>query len=208
MAISAPSDEARGIAVFDFDGTLIEGDSLWAFFAFAAGWPRVIAALVECGAYLAAGRLRNNADPELADARTYLKALLLLRLLAGRKTAELTPVLARLRGWLRWKDAIRQTLLEHHAKGHHIVIATGALDLYLPALLEGLPHDAVLCTHVGVANGVIEGTMPDGNCVRERKAEMVAAYLAAHGPFGESWGYGNLPHDLPMLNLLKHQVIV
>ena len=46
------------------------------------------------------------------------------------------------------------------------------------------------------------------NCVRKWKAQMLSEYLGTVEPFAESWGYGNFPHDVPMLNLLKHQIIV
>ncbi|NTU76734.1 MAG: haloacid dehalogenase-like hydrolase, partial [Alphaproteobacteria bacterium] len=81
-------------------------------------------------------------------------------------------------------------------------------DVYLSALLEKVPYDALICTRLQAKDDVLTGLMESGNCVRQRKAELVAAYLAAHGPFAESWGYGNLPHDLPMLALVQHKIIV
>ena len=137
-----------------------------------------------------------------------MKAYLLEKLLAGRAVSELAPSVGKLRNWRRWKDAVRKTLLQHHEAGHHIVIASGGLDLYLPELLKDLPHHALICTQVGVTNGTITGEMIFGNCVRLRKAELVAEYIEENGPFAEGWGYGNLPHDLPMLNLLKHRIII
>ena len=74
--------------------------------------------------------------------------------------------------------------------------------------MQDLPHDAIICTQIEVKDGAVIGTMVRGNCVRQRKAELVEEYLERNGPFAESWGYGNLPHDLPMLDLLKHRVII
>ena len=65
-----------------------------------------------------------------------------------------------------------------------------------------------MCTRVEVINGVVSGFMTAGNCVRKRKAEILANYIEKNGPFVESWGYGNYPHDLPMLELLDHRTIV
>ncbi len=62
----------------------------------------------------------------------------------------------------------------------------------------------MICTTVDIATGA----MTSGNCVRRHKAEMVAEYMASHGPFGNSWGYGNLPHDLPMLELMKNRIVI
>jgi HAD superfamily phosphoserine phosphatase-like hydrolase len=208
MPFSSSATPGPVIAVFDFDGTLVESDSFWPFLGFVAGWPRTAAALLGGLALFASRYLRDKNDPALADHRTFLKAHLLSTLLAGRTVSQLAPSVEKLRGWRHWKENIRQELLRHHAAGHHVVIASGGLDLYLPGLLRDLPHHALICTQMGVKDGVVTGEMISGNCVRLRKAELLADYMAKNGPFAESWGYGNLPHDLPMLNLLKHRVIV
>ena len=198
----------RTIAFFDFDHTLIEGESFWAFLSLVAGWPRTITAFLE-GLWLYWKRKdKNPKDPEIQDMRTFIKAHLMEKLLAGRKATELSPAIKQLHGWMKWNPRMRKALLDHHAKGHHIVIASGGLDLYLMDLLEDLPHDAVICTQVAIKDGIVTSEMITGNCVRQLKAELVAEYIERRGPFGESWGYGNLPHDLPMLQLLKHQIIV
>lgn len=191
------------LAVFDFDDTLIEGDSLWAFLSYAGGGTlRMSTAFVRATATLVVDDWRDESF------RTLLKERLLRRLIAGKGCDELKPAVERLRGWRRWKEPIRQVLLDHYAKGHHVVIASGSLNLYMPRLIDDLPHHALICTDVAVVGGVVEGSMPNGNCVRKRKAERVATYMREHGPFGESWGYGNAPHDVPMMELMTHRVTV
>ena len=201
-------DKPRQLAVFDFDGTLIEGDSLWPFLMYVAGWPRVAAALGEAALLFALRFLKNKNDPRLADRRSFLKGQLLHRLLAGRKPDELRPAIDKLYKWQKWNKPIRDVLLDHYNKGHQIVIASGGLDLYLPELLMDLPPRALICTRIEVRDGVVTGAMPSGNCVRARKTEILARYIEKNGPFAESWGYGNFPHDLPMLALLKHRIII
>ena len=142
------------------------------------------------------------------DARTFIKSRLLMALLAGRRIDAFDAARRKLRRWVVWLEPTLRALREHHAQGHHIVIASGGLDLYLPTLLRDVPHDALICTQMEIKDGLVTGAMLSQNCVRERKAERVAAYLAAHGPFEDSWGYGNMPHDLPMLALVRHRVIV
>jgi len=190
----------RAIAVFDFDNTLVKGDSLWPFLVAVAGGPRCAIVLARAFA-LAAWRGRGK------DRRTLIKAYLLEHLLGGRRADAFDQAIAKLKNWKKELPAM-DALRKHHADGHHIVIATGSLNLYMPALLEGIPHDALLCTQMEIADGVVTGKMVSGNCVRLRKAEFIEKYLRERGPFTESWGYGNAPHDLPMLNLVKHRVIV
>jgi phosphatidylglycerophosphatase C len=202
------SRRETAVAVFDFDDTLIKGDSLWAFFAFAAGWPRVIMAMLQAGLQYASRYMQDKSDPVIADERTFLKSFLLEKLLAGKSAADLQPAIKKLSGWVKWNEPILAVLREKQAAGSLILIATGSLDLYLPELLKSLPPHDVVCTRLEIKDSVITGVMSSGNCVRDRKAELVAAYLAKKGPFIESWGYGNYPHDVPMLNLVKHRIIV
>ena len=198
------SDAPKTIAVFDFDGTLVKGDSFWFYLYYAAGaWSTFWA--VRKSFFLLFWHAHR---PETYDKRKFIKQQLIDRLLKGRKVKSLQRAAEKLRVWKQWKEPIRAALLDHYAKGHHIVIASGGLDLYLPELLKDLPHHGLICTTIGTKDGVVTGDMVSGNCVRERKAELVAEYLAKNGPFTDSWGYGNLPHDLPMLNLMKQRVIV
>jgi len=196
----------RGIAVFDFDGTLIEGDSLLPFLERLVGRTRTRLSFVR--AVRGAVALHARRRPLGPDIRTSVKAILLRETLAGVPVAEAEAAAARLPGWIRWKAKVRDALIEHRRAGRHIVVATGALSLYMPRLLDGLPVDALLATDVEAMDGVLTGHMPHGNCVRALKAERVRAYMDAHGPFGESWGYGNRPSDLPMLALMDHRVVI
>jgi HAD superfamily hydrolase (TIGR01490 family) len=198
----------RPIAFFDFDGTLVKGDSFFPFLGFLAGWHRLVGCFVVTLSLYMWQRITTPNVPAPTDHRTFIKKRLLNRLVAGRNLSELPAVLDKMHLWLRWNPLMKQALMEHHAKGHHIVVASGGLDLYLSSLLKDMPVDVVICTHIGVKDNMITGDMINGNCVRQRKAELVSDYMQKKGPFSESWGYGNLPHDLPMLELLKHRVVV
>ncbi len=203
--------EPRKLAVFDFDGTLIKGDSLWPFLTAVAGTPQAAMAAAEgfVGYYL---RLYNNRfDPTLQDMRTYVKAHMLRKLLGGRKAGTFGPAIEKVRRWVKWNESVRKSMLDHFAKGsHQIVIASGALDLYLPELLKDFPPHELLCTVMIVKNGTITGEMAGDNCVRQWKAQRLSEYLAGQEPFDDSWGYGNMPHDNQMLNMKrsKHQIII
>ncbi|MDD5585485.1 MAG: HAD-IB family phosphatase [Alphaproteobacteria bacterium] len=196
-----PAPGKRTVVFFDYDDTLVKGDSLWPFLVAVAGWPRACIALSEAIVGLI-WALANGGDH-----RTYVKERLLQRLLAGKRMEELAPAVEKMLGWPRERGLVMNALREHHDRGNHIVIASGSLSLYLPALLRKVPHHAVLCTDMEIKDGVVTGRMASGNCVRARKAERVADYLLTHGPFDDSWGYGNAPNDLPMLEKVKHRVV-
>ena len=195
----------KNVAIFDFDHTLIMGDSLWPFLMNVAGGISCYAALAEAVAILALQHARGQTD---GDDRTVVKAQMLRRLLKDRKRERLVDAAVRTRAWQKENAPLMRRLREHREQGDTIVIASGGLDLYLPELLRDVPHDALICTQIGVADGIVTGEMINGNCVRMRKAELVGEWLAVNGPFGESFAYGNYPHDVPMMELTKHRIIV
>ncbi len=194
------SSRMRSIAFFDFDGTLAAKDSLWPFLVAYAGKPRCLLAAARAAVCLPF----KSAD---VDLRTAFKDSLLKSILAYVRVADLKPAIERMRIWPQWLPTV-EALKKHHEAGDLIVIATGSLDLYIREMLGALPYDAILATEMDVHDGVLTGEMALGNCVRERKAQRVAAYLEQHGPFADSWAYGNAPHDLPMMELVNHRVVV
>lgn len=191
---------SRSIAFFDFDGTLAARDSLWPFLVDVGGrWRCICAVAVGLWTYI-------TCPPE-SDRRTIIKDVLLRRILAGRRVEDLADSVARMKNWPRWLPTVA-ALKDHYARGHHIVIATGSLGLYVPSMLGDLPYHAILATEMETVDGVLTGRMSLGNCVRATKAARVEAYIKEHGPFAESWAYGNAPHDLPMMQHVLHGVIV
>lgn len=189
---------AAGVAVFDFDRTLILGDSLWPFLILVAGRRRACAAL---GRALGAGL----GQPRPASA---IKATLVAHTLAGVPVATALDAAERLRPRLRWRRRMVEALDNHHRAGHRVVVASGALALYLERLIVGVPVSAVLATALDVQSDVLTGRLASPNCVGAEKAARVATWLAANRPHGPTWGYGNRPSDLPMLALVDHPTIV
>ncbi len=195
----------KKVAIFDFDDTLIIGDSLFPFMAFSAGTLPLYAALsASAGAYA----FRRVAGKPDADLRTFLKSSFLRYFMKGKTPADIADIVAKTLAWRKLNEPIVRELRKHRENGDVVVIASGSLSLYLPTLLRDIPHDVLLCTDVGVKEGVITGDMPNGNCVRRRKAERVKAWLDANGPFADSFGYGNPPDDLPMLDLVNHKTLI
>ncbi len=197
-----PAQKKLTVVFFDFDGTLAKGDSLWPFLIAARGWRRCLVALGKALlAYVFMSRGR--------DRRTIVKERLLKEALGGARLKELRAAIEKMKSYPVWIDETVSALKRHHEAGHLVVIATGSLDLYMPALLkESLPYDELICTRMEVRGDALTGRMLDGNCVRLRKAELVADYIAKNGPFADSWAYGNLPHDLPMMELVKNRIVV
>lgn len=200
------SSPATGVAFFDFDGTLIHGDSLPLFVGEVIGHRRAKLALADA---IRSGLHRHvrGRGPGV-DFPGSVKAILLKRTLRGLPVSEALAAAERMVHRIRWHEPLVETLKSHRRHGRRVVVATGALDLYMPALLRGLEVDDLLATGMEVVDGALTGRLSTGNCVRLDKAERVRAWLHAHGPFAETWGYGNRPSDLPMLALLNQKIVV
>ena len=186
------------LAIFDFDGTLVTGDSLPRFIAACVGWPRTIAAAAWAALATAAA----------SDRRTAFKALWLSLCLRNFPVHKINAACAKLERELRWNETIHNRLHWHQERGDIVAVASGGLDLYLPHILRTHTVAHLLCTRMTVADGHVTGAITDGNCVRQEKARRVKDLIAATGPFDEIWAYGNLPHDLPMLAQATHRIIV
>ena len=187
------------VAVFDFDNTLIRGDSLWPFLVRAAGWPRAV-----CAALVAVLQAACSATD---DRRTLFKAILLRLTLAGvplDRAAKAAELLEDAIVWLPMRDRLQA----HWQQGHRIMIASGGLGLYLPYLLRDLPPHQLICTQMETVDGRLTGAMQGGNCVRQQKAELVKQALLDIGEISDSWGYGNFPHDVPMLSYIQQRILV
>ncbi|NBX73627.1 MAG: hypothetical protein EBQ89_04940 [Alphaproteobacteria bacterium] len=192
---------------FDFDHTLITHDSNFDFFVQLVGWPRMII----YSALAMLSMIGKNFSSASADTsrKTYLKAWMVRRVLTGRTPQEMEPAIARLCAKVVWNDEIVHRLKQHDAAGDRIVIASGGMNIYLPTLCRALPHHDILCTEIEVgADGCYGERFVNGNCVRDRKKKRVQDYIEKHGPFTETWAYGNWPADQGMFEAVQNKVVV
>jgi HAD superfamily hydrolase (TIGR01490 family) len=192
---------SRGVAVFDLDHTLTRQDSFPMWIAILVGWRRTLRAFAMAGFAVRPGR---------SDLRGRAKETILRWSVRGATMAEAQAAGRLLGQRIRWRENILSALHAHREAGRLIVIATGAPELYVAPLLRaaGIKADAVIGTGLEILNGKLTGRLAGANCVRDEKARRVADWLAANGPFTDSWGYGNRPHDLAMLGLTENQTVV
>jgi phosphatidylglycerophosphatase C len=193
----AGGGEAAGptVAAFDFDGTLVRGDSLLPFLLLACGAPSTARALaVQVGPTLASLARSGHPDRDLTKAR------ILARLLAGRRQEDLLPLAeaygARLAGRLR--PAMRARLEHHRAAGHILVIVSASPELYVTPAGRRLGVDAVLATRLAVGlDGRLTGRIEGANCRGEEKTARLRAWLGCEP--GVLHAYGDSAGDAHLL---------
>ncbi|MBR5109789.1 MAG: HAD-IB family hydrolase [Clostridia bacterium] len=189
------------LALFDFDGTLIPGDSVAYYLRFArkqravnAGeFLRALWAAAKYGmkrmsdadsksAALAFRKRHDSKALEELD-RTFVQHVLLPKVYAdGKKRME-----------------------ELRREGKILALVSASTENYMRFVAEALGFDVLLATPIE----------PDGtvkrNCKGEAKARRVEAWLAENGltaDFASSWAFGDSKSDLPMLRLCGHPVQV
>ncbi len=90
------------------------------------------------------------------------------------------------------------------AEGYRIIIATASYRLYVEAIARRLGIDDVIATDLHVSRGVVLAKIAGHNCYGPHKAEMIAAWMAAHQLERADCHircYSDHVSDVPMLDL-------
>ena len=190
-------DKGQPLACFDFDGTMIRGDSIVAYLRFAcrqgkASPGRLAAAAGHTALYF----LHGESGEEV---KTH--ALSFLAHLSPKDRAALDEAFVRQDLLPRiYPDALKRWR-EHRQAGNKMLLVSASTDNYMRCVAAYLQADALLCTRL----------LPDGrvadNCKGEEK---VARWRQANAgnEFEVCRAYGDSPSDLPMLRLAAEPVWV
>ncbi len=196
----------RGVAAFDFDGTLTPSDTLLPFLARCYGRRRLLQAAAKVGP-----PWRVEAEVHRRD---HAKALL-LRLLTAGDDPERVAALGRdyaveLEGIL--VPEMRERVEAHRRAGHELVAVSASLVSYLrPLLGDRLSFDEVIAVELEVGEtGRLTGEMVRPNVRGPQKAVRLGEWLEATGGVDdlELWAYGNSSGDAELLAMADHAVLL
>ncbi|MFI6996534.1 HAD-IB family hydrolase [Nocardia sp. NPDC050175] len=211
----------RIAAFFDFDGTLVDGQSITAFLpAVLPMLPAMLADRLGRPGVSTAAMLREMLDTGLPLARwlapTWLRGAgdddipsayrLALRLCAGRRETELRQLGERvftdtLAGRLR--TGLWALLQAHRRKGHTIVLVSAATRYQLAPMARELGIEDVLCTELEVVDGVVTGQLTGPLLYGPAKAAAVQAFSATHEiDLATSYAYADTIDDVPFLEMV------
>ena len=191
---------ATALALFDFDGTMLPGDSIVAYtrFALARGCMGR-GAYLACGAH-AVGYLLGLED----ENRSKTHALAFRRRLTEADREALDRAFAESL-LSRVYPAARARVDAHKAAGRVPVLVTASPACYMRFVGPALGFAAVLATPLR------DGYQAHHNCKGDEKVRRVSEWLAAQGleaDFAASFAYGDSRSDAPMLRLCGHPVLV
>ena len=200
MADAAARDPGvRTVAAFDFDGTLVPGDSLLPFVWRAAGPKRFSHAVARHGlrTALAAGARVGSRDAA--------KAAFVSTALRGLPVSEV--VAAGVAFSHRLEDKVHPAALDriawHRARGDELVLISASLLVYLEPLAQRLGFDAVLATGLETGqDGLLTGALDGLNVRGAEKVARLERWL--DGCPCELWAYGDSPGDNELLARADH----
>lgn len=200
--MSGPSVAARSaVAVFDFDGTLVPGDSLLPFLAHLVGGPTLARAMGRRGPAIAGAYRR--------DGRNGAKAAVLAATVTGVPAAAAEAAGERFA--LRLLDRVRpemaRAVAAHRAQGHRLVLLSASLCVYLEPFAAATGFTDVLATRLAVRpDGTLSGALEGANVRGPEKARRLRELLG-DAP-AEVWAYGDSAGDTELLGMADHPVWV
>jgi HAD superfamily hydrolase (TIGR01490 family) len=183
---------SRRLALFDFDGTITDRDTMFAFVRHARGPVRAGLGLIVLAPILVGFALR-------LVPRDRAKVALLRYFFAGtpRETLErwARGFVDRIEGWIR--PEARRRLDWHRAQGHDIVIVSASLDVWLAPWAERYSL-RLLCTEGRFEDDVFTGELATPNCHGPEKEARVRAAFDLDA-YEYVYAYGDSSGDTEML---------
>lgn len=189
----------RKIAVFDFDGTITERDTLAPFLLKFAGTTRFLtSALRHAPAMFSAAVGAGNRDTA--------KEKYLISLIGGRAESDLIAAGIEYADLVLREEKFNADVIErlawHREEGHAIVVISASLDVYIQAIAAALGAAKAFGTEIEVEAGLLTGRLRGGNVRAANKVQRLDQWLS--GDQSEIWAYGDSSGDDELLERSDH----
>ncbi len=185
-------------AIFDVDGTLVQGGTERLFFRYLLYTRRL--SLPRALGFLA----RLAATPrERYRHKTYLAGLAVDEMEHLGRLCFQEVILPRLR------PAAVARLKAHQSEGRHIILLTGSLAFLMLPLKKHLDADWLIATELAHVNGRFTGGITGLHPRGENKRLLLEDLARGQGlDLARSSAYGNHEEDFPVLSCVGHPVAV
>ena len=192
---------SKPLAIFDFDGTMISGDSIIRYTAYAMRrgyepWRNIIPRLWQ-GLKAVCGLMSATEGKS--------RALSFLARMSREEQNEFNRAFCRDILMPRIFPKALERMEAHRREGLYILLVSASPDAYISHLKDFLPVDAIMASPTDERGRVSSSTRG------EEKARRVREWAAAQDTqidWAGSFSYGNSANDLPVMRLTGHPVCV
>lgn len=187
------------LALFDFDGTITNKDTLIEFIKFVHGRKRLFLGLLHLSPILILYKLKLIPNYKA-------KEILFSYFFKGFsedqfKKAATAYSLSQIDSIV--KEKARQRLLWHKNNGHKIVIVSASIDCWLRPWCEKNGFD-LIATKLEIKNGKLTGKFMTKNCYGPEKVNRIREVLDL-SKFSKIYAYGDSKGDYEMLQLAQER---
>ncbi len=186
------------IAAFDFDGTLIKGDSLFYFFLFRASIWKIIRNLIPALYYISLHKLKLMPNFKAKEHLFILFYRNMPKSVFDRKCEQFTEILER-----KLKSRAIEKLKWHQQMKHEVVIISASVENWIIPLANRLGIHVVIGTKLAVDNGRLTGKFQSKNCYGSEKVNRLKTHYSAHQNY-ILYAYGDSKGDRELLAIAEH----
>ena len=192
---------SKPLAIYDFDGTMISGDSIIRYTAYAMRrgyepWRNIIPRLWQ-GLKAVCGLMSATEGKS--------RALSFLARMSREEQSEFNRVFCRDILMPRIFPKALERMEAHRREGLRILLVSASPDAYISHLKDFLPVDAIIASPTDERGRVSSSTRGEE---KVRRVREWAAGQDTQIDWAGSFSYGNSANDLPVMRLTGHPVCV
>lgn len=190
-------------ALFDFDKTLLDGESLSMFLPFVARrFPRALLELPRLGLWTAPYILGATSKEEMKT-----RVFRILRFVPEDERPALVAEFLDKVLKPRLYPAGLEVVKNHRQKGHTLVLASASCDVYMQPVQNMLEFDVLVCTRTQPVGPECAPVVVGANCYGEEKVRRLSDLeFFQKTDWAASHAYSDHPSDLPMMLLCGNPV--
>ena len=186
------------IAVFDFDGTITNKDTLFDFIHFYFGMPRLILGIILLSPLLVLFKLGFVANNKA-------KQILFSYFFKGKKIEDFDNVCQNYSDRVGeiLKPAAVEKIKEHQKEGHLVIIDSASISNWIIPWAKQIGIVEVIGTRIEVKNGLITGKFFGENCYGHEKVKRLLELYPDRDTY-QLYAYGDSNGDKQLLEIADY----